>query len=242
MNLKVIKIKSEIFLRKVAEKFNVDLKMTDEEGFIKLLHHKKIDLVLDVGANVGQYAQNLIGLGYKGSIISFEPLTEAYEILSKKARKHSKWSVAEKIGLADYNGEAQINVSKNSVSSSLLNMSDEHINASPEALYIDKENIKVNKLDSVFHDYKNNFHNIFLKIDTQGYEEQVLKGASKSLSEIKGLQLELSLVPLYENQKLFIEMMEMIKSLGFDVYSIQQGFTNKQTGRVLQSDVVFFKG
>ena len=241
MNLKVIKIKSEIFLRKVTEKFNVDLKMTDEEGFIKLLHYKKIDLVLDVGANVGQYAQSLLGLGYKGNIVSFEPLSNAYNLLSKKAKKYSNWNVAEKIGLGDYDGEAQINVSKNSVSSSLLNMSEEHINASPDALYINKETIKVKKLDSVFDQYKENFKNIFLKIDTQGFEEQVLKGASKSLSKIKGLQLELSLVPLYENQKLFIEMVEIIKSFGFNVYSIQQGFTNKQTGRVLQVDTVFFK-
>ena len=242
MNLKIIKVKTEILLRKFAEKFNIEFKMTDEEGFIKLLHHKKIDLVLDVGANVGQYAQNLIGLGYKGNVVSFEPLSNAHEILANKSKKYSCWNVAEKIGLGDYDGEAQINVSKNSVSSSLLNMSDEHIKASPEALYIDKETIKVKKLDAVFDEYKKNFKNIFLKIDTQGYEEQVLKGASKSLSEIKGLQLELSLVPLYENQKLFIEMVEIIKSFGFDVYSIQQGFTNKHTGRVLQSDVVFFRG
>ncbi len=242
MNLKIIKVKTEILLRKFAEKFNVDLKMTDEEGFIKLLQHKKIDLILDVGANVGQYAQSLIGLGYKGNIISFEPLTGVYEMLVQKTKKYPNWKAAEKIGLGDYDGEAEINVSKNSVSSSILNMSDEHIKASPDGLYINKETIKVNKLDSVFHEYKNNFKNIFLKIDAQGYEENILNGASKSLSEINGLQLELSLVHLYDGQKLFLEMVEIIRSYGFEIYSMQQGFINKHTGRVLQSDVVFFRG
>ena len=241
MNLKIIKVKTEIFLRKFAEKFNIDLKLTDEEGFIKLLQHKKIDLIIDVGANIGQYARSLIGLGYKGNIISLEPLTVAYEMLVQKTKKYPNWNAAEKIGLGDYDGEAQINVSKNSVSSSILNMSEEHIKASPDALYVDKETIKVKKLDSVFHEYKNNYKNIFLKIDAQGYEENVLRGASKSLSEIKGLQLELSLVPLYGEQKLFLEMVEMIRSYGFEIFSIQQGFTNKQTGRVLQCDVIFFR-
>lgn len=241
MNLKVLKVKAEIILRKFAEKFNLDLKMTDEEGFIKLLQHEKIDLILDVGANTGQYAQNLIGLGYKGNIISFEPLTTAYEVLVHKTRKYPKWQAAEKIGLGDYDGEAEINISKNSVSSSILNMSDEHLNASPDALCIAKETIKVKKLDSVFQEYRDKFENIFLKIDTQGFEENILNGASKSLSEIKGLQLELSLVKLYDGQKLFLEMVEMIRSYGFEIYSIQPGFTNKQTGRVLQSDVVFFR-
>lgn len=241
MNLKIIKVKTEILLRKFTEKFNVDLKMTDEEGFIKLLQHKKIDLILDVGANTGQYAQSLIGLGYNGNVISFEPLTTAYETLVHKSNKYPKWRAAGKIGLGDYDGEVEINVSKNSVSSSILNMSEEHIEASPDALYIDKETIKVNKLDSVFYEYKNNFRNIFLKIDAQGYEENILRGASKSLSEIKGLQLELSLVPLYDGQKLFLDMVEIIRSYGFEIFSMQQGFTNKQTGRVLQSDVVFFR-
>ena len=241
MNLKILKVKTEILLRKFAEKFNIDLKMTDEEGFIKLLQHKNIDLILDVGANTGQYAQSLMGLGYKGNVISFEPLTVAYETLVHKTKKYPKWKAAEKIGLGDYDGEAEINISKNSVSSSILSMSEEHKNASPDALYIDKETIKVKKLDSVFQEYRNNFENIFLKIDTQGYEENILNGASKSLSEIKGLQLELSLVSLYDGQKLFLEMVEMIRTYRFEMYSIQQGFTNKQTGRVLQSDVVFFR-
>ena len=87
MNLKIIKVKTEILLRKFAEKFNVDLKMTDEEGFIKLLQHKKIDLILDVGANIGQYAQSLISLGYEGNIVSFEPLKGAYEMLVQKTKK-----------------------------------------------------------------------------------------------------------------------------------------------------------
>jgi len=241
MNLKILKVKTEILLRKFAEKFNIDLKMTDEEGFIKLLQHKNIDLILDVGANTGQYAQSLIGLGYKGNIVSFEPLTSAYETLVHKTKKYLNWKAAGKIGLGDFDGEAEINISKNSVSSSILNMSDEHIEASPDALYVDKETIKVRKLDSVFYEYKNNFKNIFLKIDAQGYEENILNGALKSLSEIKGLQLELSLVQLYDGQKLFMEMVELIGSYGFNIYSMQQGFTNKNTGRVLQSDVVFFR-
>lgn len=83
-------------------------------------------------------------------------------------------------------------------------------------------------------------NNVFLKIDVQGYESQILEGAINILPKIKGIQTELSLVTLYEDQLLFDEMIDYIVRLRFELYDIFPGFRNKQTGRLLQVDAIFF--
>lgn len=82
---------------------------------------------------------------------------------------------------------------------------------------------------------------ILLKIDTQGYEEQVLKGANEIISKIKGIHLELSIVPLYEGQMLFEEMLNKLKEMGFALYHLSPGFQDSRTGRLLQVNGTFFR-
>ena len=73
------------------------------------------------------------------------------------------------------------------------------------------------------------------------HEEQVLEGAKNVISEFKGLLVEVSLVALYEGQTTWIEMINEIQSLGFKIWSIDRGFTNKKNGKTLQVDLVFFR-
>jgi len=80
-----------------------------------------------------------------------------------------------------------------------------------------------------------------MKIDVQGYELQVLEGASNILSKIKGMQIELSLVLLYENQLLFLDMLDYITNLGFEIYDILPVFKDRQSGKLLQFDGIFFR-
>ena len=83
--------------------------------------------------------------------------------------------------------------------------------------------------------------NIFIKIDTQGYEWQVLDGAEEALKLACGLHLELSLVPLYAGQHLWMNIIERLNSKGFDLWNINKGFTDSRDGRLLQIDATFFK-
>ena len=82
----------------------------------------------------------------------------------------------------------------------------------------------------------------FLKIDTQGYEDEVLRGATETLARVVGVQLELSLVPLYDGQKLMPELMEQVMRRGFQLWGISPTFADPQTGRMLQIDATFFRG
>lgn len=207
---------------------------------IKLLKNYNIDVIIDVGANIGQYGAELRNIGYQGKIISFEPTSEAFQKLQKTASKDTSWEV-HNMSLGERDGESTINISKNSVSSSILKDLPQLTESAPEATFIKKETIKIKKLDSIFEDLKISGKNIYLKIDTQGYEKMVLDGAVESLKSITGIQIEMALIPSYEGSLTFEEMSANLKNLGFKLTTIESGHYNKKTGKLLEVDGVFFK-
>ena len=206
----------------------------------KMLATHGINLVFDVGANIGQYARKLRAAGYSGRIVSFEPLSSAYSVLLETSRRDSLWEVAPRMALGSLDTEIEINISANLASSSILGMQNTHINAAPDSKYIGKEKVRLSRLDTVAPTLVPDNALIYLKVDTQGYEYEVLAGASKLLTRVTGLQLELSMLTLYEGQKLYIEMIEYIGSIGFNLWAIFPNFIDHHSGRLLQADAVFF--
>jgi FkbM family methyltransferase len=200
-----------------------------------------IDLVLDVGANSGQYGKQLRKGGYKGKILSFEPITSVYNDLKNKADTDGNWDCI-KTALGNSTKDIAINISKNLASSSILEMESKHLDDAPESVYISKEIVRQTTLDNIVLSqeiYKKS--NIYLKIDTQGYEMQVLTGAEQSFEYIKAIEVELSLVPLYHGQALLPEISDLLYSRGYVLYSINDVFVSKKNGQVLQIDGLFVK-
>ncbi|TRU14405.1 MAG: FkbM family methyltransferase [Microcystis sp. Msp_OC_L_20101000_S702] len=234
-------------VKKLARSLGIDLKrynvQTSEAAKMhRLLAYHNIDLVFDVGANIGQYAKLLRELGYSGRIVSFEPLSSAYSQLKAVSEKDPLWEIAPQTAIGNQEGEIIINIAGNSQSSSALPMLDAHLESAPESAYSGSETVKLSRLDTLAKDYiKSETKSIFLKIDVQGLEKQVLEGATAILPLVKGIKLELSLVPLYEGQVLFKEMIDIIEKLGYELYGIEPGFTAEKTGRMLQMDGIFFK-
>jgi FkbM family methyltransferase len=201
-----------------------------------------VNLIFDVGANVGQYGRELRWhVGYNGRIVSFEPLKVAYDALIRTAAGDSLWEVAERTAIGAERGSIPLNVAGNSVSSSVLSMLASHTNAVPKSRYTGTELVQVVPLDVVAPKYFREDTVAFLKIDTQGYESQVLRGAAEMLSRVVGVQLELSLVPLYGGQKLMLEMIEVMKTTGFELSGIAPTFADPYTGRTLQVDAIFLR-
>lgn len=206
-----------------------------------LLKHHKINTIIDVGANSGQFATEVCDLGFKGNIVSFEPLSAAYALLEKKAKAKKNWEAAN-IALGSSNHEALINVANNLNSSSILPMKDTHKDAAPNIFFSGIEKIQVHTLDSIWDKYLKNFSaNYYLKIDTQGYEKDVLLGAEKSLSKITGIQLEMSLTELYEGECLFDKMIQYLSEKGFMLHSVEPQFYNNKSGQLLQLDGIFYR-
>lgn len=237
----------KILLKKALRKIGLEVQRflpecSDAARMQRILHHHEVDLILDVGANVGQYGRYLREIGYTGKIISFEPLLSAYSQLIAASRKDPLWEIAPRAAIGDRDGEITINISKNSVSSSILPMLALHRSSAPESEYYASETVKLCKLDTIASAYINQkSQSIYLKIDVQGLETQVLEGASRILPSVKGLQLELSLVPLYEGEPLFRDMLDKLDKLGYELYAVIPGFTDMKSGRLLQLDGIFFQ-
>lgn len=233
-------------IKKIARQFCVEISRytpanSDMAKIQTMLSLNKIDLVLDVGANTGQYARSIRLGGYKGKIVSFEPLSSAYKELIRLSQNDPHWIIAPRMAIGKEDGETVINISENLSSSSLVPMLKTHMDAAPESRYIGTEKTKVARLDTIVSEYISESKSIYLKIDTQGFEEQVLDGADGIMPKIKGLQIELSLVPLYEGQLLFVDMINKLTSLGYDLHGILPVFTDNKTGRLFQADGIFYR-
>lgn len=206
----------------------------------KLLETHGVDLVLDVGANVGQFATRLRTHGYRGGILSYEPQAGAHAQLQAAAAADPGWEVAPRMALGERAGTTTLNVSANTSSSSVLPMLEAHTAAHPAARYVASEEVPLRRLDDAVGERLAG-RTVFLKVDAQGYEREVLAGAAETLTRVVGLELELSLVPLYEGQELYLELIQRLAGLGFELHAVDPGFTDPRTGRLLQMDGVFFR-
>jgi len=203
-----------------------------------ILEKYSVDLIIDVGANTGIFGREVRKSGYNGRIASFEPIVNAFEKLARSAKNDANWKIYN-FALGNQNGKQVINISANSHSSSILEILDTHTNAEATASYIGKQEIQICTLDSIFHDIKGTAKEIFLKIDTQGFELSVLQGAMDSLKEISTIQLELSLQPLYSEQPLYNDLMSFLFSYGYKLIDVEPGFADSKTGTLFQFDGIF---
>jgi FkbM family methyltransferase len=203
-----------------------------------LVRHHAVDLVVDVGANRGQFADAMRDAGYAGQIVSFEPSSVAFAELSIRASADASWD-AHRLALGRSEGEAALNVAGNSVSSSLLDMEDRHLAAAPESAYIGEELVPVDTLDAVVGERISAARAPWLKVDTQGYELEVLHGAVRCLEHVQILEVELSLVPLYRGQPLWREILDWLDARGFAAIGLEPGFWDPNSGAVRQLDGLF---
>ena len=201
-----------------------------------------IDTVLDVGANTGGFGLELRQtIGYRQRLVSFEPVSTAFEKLQRNASGDPQWKVLP-CALGDTNESRQIHVSGNSTSSSMLDMLPLHVEKAPESRYTKDETIQVKTLDSLFESVCADAKNIYLKIDTQGFEGRVLKGAERSLPHIATVQIEMSLAPMYAGEMSFGDLYGWMHERRYGLVSVEPGFVDLETGQVLQVDGVFHRG
>lgn len=236
----------EARIRQMANRFGIDIRRfrpeTSDVGRLKLmLAYHGVDLVFDVGANTGQFAKSLRSVGYTQRLVSFEPLSSAHAHLLKASRNDAQWEIAARTAIGDHEGEIEMHIAGNSVSSSVLGMLDSHASAAPASAYVGIERAPLSRLDTVARAYLKPKTVPFLKIDTQGYEDKVLLGSTELLPRIHGLQIEMSFIPLYEGQQLYDSLLEKVRFMGFEIWAIWPNFCDPTSGRMLQVDVVLFR-
>lgn len=182
-------------------------------NLIDFLRSRDLDWVYDVGANRGEYGEQLIRWGYKGKIVSFEPTSEAWGLLSTARKPHGERWDARNWALGSEPGEAKINVSKNSRFSSILAHSEAAKTFDPNMAITAVETVEVHTLDSMVGAWP--ARRPYLKIDTQGFEQSILNGGSKFLETCVGVQLELPVQHLYEGVWSFEAALTYMRERGF---------------------------
>ncbi|MER7169938.1 FkbM family methyltransferase [Streptomyces mesophilus] len=232
--------------RRAVQRFGIDIcrypGSWSGPQLVQLLRRFEIDTVLDVGAHAGGYGSMLRAAGFDGRIVSFEPLTGPRTDLLAASQEDDRWTVLP-YALGDTDGTTVMNVAGNSgASSSVLPMLPRHRNAAPHAAYTGRQNAEVRRLDGLWEQVTAPGERIFLKLDVQGFEAHVLRGLGDIADEIAGLQLETSLVPLYEGGLLFNDALAHAqKKFGMTLMSVVPGFTDPASGQMLQCDLVLFK-
>jgi len=205
-----------------------------------LMEKYGINKVLDVGANAGQYGKKIRRYNSDYNIVSFEPLSSAYSKLCGTIARDDAWT-AVNYALGESECSAEINIAGNSQSSSLLEMNQLHKEVAPDSGYIGAETVNVKTLDNVFSKFVSDADRVYLKIDAQGYERNILDGAEESLKRITGIQVESPLVELYAGEMLLSDMVDYLSQRGFTLCSIEPGFGDPRTGRMLQADCIYFR-
>ena len=227
------KINTHIFRR-----FGFQIARHEPPAIIKTLNNFNFETVIDVGANIGQFATTLNRYGFIGKIYSVEPSSEAYNKLLVNSRKSTNWHILPRCALGKTEGFATLNISKNSYSSSLLQILPKHTSAAPDSQFIKEEKVNMQTLDAMFKDSDFLRRSCFLKIDVQGFEGEVLAGGIELMKKIGGVKIELSLSKLYEGQSSFEQLIGLIEDYGFMIWNIEPGFQNSHSGETYQFDAI----
>ena len=207
----------------------------------RLLEATAVDTVLDIGAHAGEFGQSLRHAGYARGLISCEPIGALYERLLVAAEGDADWT-CRKLAVGDQAGTTEIHVSGNDgFSSSIREMAAAHEQADPSSTYVSSETVEVTTLDLLAAELLEPACRAFLKVDTQGYELEVLAGGAQTLARCQLVELELGLVELYRGQALFAELAGRMEENGFALTDLEPGFRDQRTGQLLQVDALFLR-
>ncbi len=198
-----------------------------------------IKTVLDIGANVGQFATEMRRNSKEVSIISFEPLPHCFEKLTTNLKSDSNFK-AINIALGDTSGEMMMHQNEYTPSSSLLELNEDHIKTFPNATKTSEVMIKIETLDDLMKNL-NVEKEILIKMDVQGYEHKVIAGGIETVKSAKAIIVEISFLDFYRGQPNFNDIYNMLYPLGFKYHGSIQRKIDRKTGLTLSEDSVFIR-
>jgi FkbM family methyltransferase len=205
-----------------------------------LIEKHNVDLVIDAGANEGQFAQ-LLRTFYLGEIHSFEPVSHVFARLAETAKPDPKWNV-HNLALGSQRSTLTINISDETVFSSLLKPNDYCKQRFGDSVQGQREEmVSVEKLDDLMETIAPNIRTrrVFLKMDTQGFDLEVFKGAGQTLRHVVALQSEVSLISIYEGMPHWTDSIAIYEQAGFGVVGLFP--VTRDSGRVIEYDCLLTK-
>ncbi|MEP4079114.1 FkbM family methyltransferase [Haloferula sp.] len=210
-------------IKKAARHFGYDLRKhykvpTDDSQstILNVINYYRIDLILDVGANVGQFGRELRQSGYAGELHSFEPVDNTFKQLQANSADDSNW-FCHHMALGASSGVRTINLMGSSDFSSFNEPSDFGTRRFKKLRVEGTEEVTMSTVSHFIQERKLESRRILLKMDTQGHDLEVLAGAKESLSSIPAIQTEISLTPLYSGAPSYLESLKTFGDLGYSI-------------------------
>lgn len=232
------------FIKKVLQNFGYDLVRLPYPGSLgrhlqEILRSSDINLICDVGARYGEYSGELRDVGYQGWIASFEPVSENFSMITENRRGDNRWK-GFNMALGSESAKLEINVTAGSAMSSFHKPNEYAKREFTEDSVITRtEEVAVRTLDSMLPELKKLVPDprIYLKLDTQGFDLEVLKGAESVLPHVHALQSEVSIKPIYENMPPYAEAIAVYQGHGFELAGLYPVHADKR-GAVIEFDCV----
>lgn len=236
----------ERLVRQTFWRFGLDVKRASLPGtslglMLNLLKFSGADIVFDVGANEGQFARDLIAFRPRTKVVSFEPVSVAHALLIASARGKSNWVVAERVALGETSGTSTIYVTENSQCSSLRSITSDGPKLGSCFDLNKTESVPVERFDRLCRGFIRRESRLYLKVDVQGFEREVIAGSRGVMDQIVGMQVETSFHEIYSGQAIGFELVDYIVEAGFDLYGISNGWRDEKSGRLLQADAFFVR-
>lgn len=208
-------------------------------NLLHMLTRLDINCVLDVGANEGQFATTLWELGYTGWVVSFEPVPETFRLLQREAARHGRWRVFP-FALGAGNGTLPLHVSDITVYSSFRSTRPSGLERFPDMRTTRLEPVEMRRLDDTLDECLAGIDSprLYLKLDTQGFDLEVVRGGERTLERVLALQTEVSFQPIYDDMPDFTESIRALQQRGFDVVSFAPVTSDFDDLRAIEMDCI----
>jgi FkbM family methyltransferase len=220
-----------VALRKLLRKKGFDVVKHKELPEWLALH--QVDIVLDIGANDGRYATEIREAGWKGRITSFEPQPMVFERLKKRMETDPQWQ-GHQMGLGSTDTTLTMNAYGLDVLSSFLQKRE----CDQSVQQID---VPVKRPDGFLDEAMRGSRRPFVKIDTQGFEMEIIRGFGSRIRDVIGWQIELSVEPIYEGQPPMEEILSCMRTNGFALWRVIPGLRDPATHQAFELDGIFFR-
>lgn len=201
-----------------------------------------IGMILDIGANAGQFATKIHSILPEALIYSFEPLQNAFDDLQKTFVEKNIKGKTFNFALGDEAGEAEIFLhEEHSPSSSILSTTSHHESLDLRTHLQKKEKIAIRTLDEVYTtEGISSGTGLFIKMDVQGFEDRVIIGGRTVIRKAIAVLAEINLDPLYEKQADFKSISTLLYDLGFRYAGCWDQWQGRD-GHVVAADILFLK-
>jgi FkbM family methyltransferase len=236
------------FIKFILEHFGYTLiknELVAHFNFISACQTAECDLIVDIGANQGDFTSQLLYFMPNKNIMVCEPLPHEHKLLNKKFSNKQNVYLLDRCAISDESKTQIFNIAGNSVSSSLKRATEEHNKSSPKAEVVNQIKVPTITLNEGINNaetcFNKKFRSVAVKLDVQGSEYDILAQSLPHLLQLKVIMVEASVLKLYEDSTDWLKIINLLLKYNFVVWGIFPVYSHQKTGQIPQFDIIFIR-